>query len=82
MMVNAPPATEGQQAPVEQLQQQPAGGDVGPGHLINDAKVGSEGKLFVGGKTPYHKLGQAEKVERGETLTQILTLYWLDLTDF
>ena len=40
-MVNAP---EGQavaaEAPAEQ----------GPGHLINDSKVGSEGKLFVGGK--------------------------------
>ena len=52
MMVNAPPAAEGQQVPAEQFQQQqPAGGEQdGPGHLINDSKVGSEGKLFVGGK--------------------------------
>ena len=41
-MVNAP---EGQAVPAET----PAEGQQGPGHLINDSKVGSEGKLFVGG---------------------------------
>ena len=50
MMVNAP--TEAAAAvPDQQVQQQQqgAGDQSGPGHLINDAKVGSEGKLFVGG---------------------------------
>ena len=53
MMVNAPTeaaaAVPDQQVQQQQQQQQGAGDQSGPGHLINDAKVGSEGKLFVGG---------------------------------
>ena len=41
-MVNAP---EGQAVAAEA----PPATEQGPGHLINDSKVGSEGKLFVGG---------------------------------
>ena len=52
MMVNAPTEAAAAAVPdqqVQQQQQQGAGDQSGPGHLINDAKVGSEGKLFVGG---------------------------------
>ena len=51
MMVNAPTEAAAAAVPDQQVQQQQqgAGDQSGPGHLINDAKVGSEGKLFVGG---------------------------------
>ena len=58
-MVNAPTeaaaaAVPEQQVQLQQQQQQQQGGGQqdgdGPGHLINDSKVGSEGKLFVGGE--------------------------------